>query len=167
MSRSGVSASTRFPIDLRLVACAVSLLLAASPLLAGDPRSSLLMVEGYVSSVIVEPGEGGLALVAVWLTPEPDGTPRRELLLAPRPALDGIGFEVEVGDHLKARVFPTEQGPVKVHKVLNLTRRKMVKVRALSQIPLWDGSGAWQGGECQGLHAAAQENRGARAGPPR
>lgn len=125
------------------------------------------MVEGHVDSVIEEPGEGGLAIVAVRLAAEPGDSRRWELLLAPRLALHGIGFDVEVGDHLKARVFPTEQGPVKVHKILNLTRRKMVKVRALTQVPLWDGTGAWQGGECQGLYLAAQEDRGVGGGPPR
>ena len=43
--------------DLRLVACAACLLLVASPVLAGNPRSSLRMVEGYVGSVIEAPGD--------------------------------------------------------------------------------------------------------------
>ena len=167
MSRSPASASARFRLSVRRLACVACLPLVAAPLVAGDPRSSLLMVEGNVSSVIEEPGEGGLAIVAVRLAAEPGASRGWELLLAPRPALEEIGFEIEEGDHLKARIFPSEHGPAKVHKVLNLTRRKMVRIRSLSQIPLWDGRGIWQGGGCQGLQAAARQGRGSRAGPPR
>lgn len=123
------------------------------------------MVEGLVTSVAERPGEGALAIVTVRLAAPADGSRRWELLLAPRTALAEIGFEVEVGDHLKARIFPTAEGPAKVHKVLNLTRRTMVRIRTLSQIPLWDGSGAWQGGQCRGLQAAGRESRGGRPGP--
>jgi hypothetical protein len=123
------------------------------------------MVEGQVSSVTERLGEGTLTTVAVRLATPSDDSRSWELLLAPRPALDEIGFEVEVGDHLKARIFPTADGPAKVHKVLNLTRRKMVRIRTLSQIPLWDGSGAWQGGQCQGLPVTDRESRGVRPDP--
>ena len=143
------------------------LLLVAGPLPAGDPRSSLLMVDGLVSSVTEEPGEGGLPTISVRLEGRPEGSRTWALLLAPRPALDEIGFEVEVGDHLKARIFPTEQGPAKVHKILNLTRRKMVRIRTLSQIPLWDGGGAWQGGEGRGLESPIREDDDLRGARPR
>lgn len=106
------------------------------------------------------PGEGELAIVAVRLAASADDSRSWELLLAPRPALTEIGFAVEVGDQLKARIFPTEEGPAKVHKVLNLTRRNMVRIRTLSQIPLWDGTGAWQGGPCQGLQVADRSDSG-------
>lgn len=136
-----------------------SLLLLASPLMADDPRSSLLMVEGRVISVAERPGEGALAIVTARLEAPSDASRSWELLLAPRRALADIGFEVEAGDELKARVFPSPEGLVKVHKALNLTRRKMVRLRTLSQIPLWDGSGVWQGGPCQGLQVAGGESR--------
>ena len=119
------------------------------------------MVEGRVISVAERPGEGALAVVTVLLWPAEDSQ-GRELLLAPRPALAEIGFEVEVGDQLKARIFPVATGPAKVHKVLNLTRRKMVRLRTLSRIPLWDGSGAWQGGRCRGLHVTESRDGDAR-----
>jgi hypothetical protein len=141
----------------------LALILLASPLSAGDPRSSLLMVEGRVVSVIETPGEGGLAIVMVQLAPWSEDPRSWQLLLAPQSALADIGFAVEVGDQLKARVFPTAEGPAKVHKVLNLTRRNMVKMRTLSGIPLWDGSGAWQGGESRGLQEAEREDRAPRS----
>jgi hypothetical protein len=123
------------------------------------------MVDGHVISVSEKPGEGGLTIVAVQLAASSDDSRSWELLLAPRPALDEIGLEIAVGDHLKARIFPTEEGPAKVHKVLNLTRRKMVRIRTLSQIPLWDGGGAWQGGQGRGLQVAGREGRGAEPDP--
>ena len=125
------------------------------------------MVDGQVTSVTEQTGEGGLSIVAVQLEGRPDESRTWALLLAPRPSLDEIGFEVEVGDHLKARIFPTEQGPARVHKVLNLTRRKMVRIRTLSQIPLWDGRGAWQGGKCLSLQSPAREDQDGRRGRPR
>lgn len=148
------------------LAFAVSFLLLAGPLPAEDPRSSLLMVEGRVTWVTEAPGEGALDVVEVGLAAPEDGSQSWELLLAPRLALEQIGFEVEVGDHLKARIFPAAQGPARVHKVLNSTRRKMVRLRALSQIPLWDGSGAWEGGPCLGLQVTAREGSGVEADPP-
>ena len=150
--------SERRTVLSRWLGCAASLLLFAGPLPADDPRSSLLMVEGRVVSLAERPGEGALAIVTARLEAPADGSRSFELLLAPRRALADIGFEVAAGDELKARVFPNPEGPVKVHKALNLTRRKMVRMRTLSQIPLWDGSGVWQGGPCQKLLAAAGEN---------
>lgn len=145
-----------------------SLLLVAGPLIAGDLRSSLVMVEGSVVSVAEKPGEGELSIVAVKLASRSGDAETLELLLAPQPALDEIGFEVQVGDRLKARIFPSQEGPARVHKVLNLTRHTMVRVRTLSQIPLWDGSGAWQGGPCLGLQGPRAEGAGGRRrGPPR
>ncbi len=120
------------------------------------------MVEGRVTSVSEKPGEGGLSIVTVQLAAPPDDSRSWVLLLAPRLALADIGFEVEPGDQLKARIFPTAAGPAKVHKVLNLTRRNMVRIRTLSQIPLWDGSGAWQGGQCRELEVTGPASRGRR-----
>lgn len=152
----------------RWLAWPAGLVLLAGPLTAGDLRSSLLMVEGRVVSVAEMPGEGELPIVAVQLTAQSDDARSWELLLAPKPALEEIGFEVQEGDRLKARIFPSEEGPARVHKVLNLTRRTMVRVRTLSQIPLWDGSGAWQGGQCRGLQGPNLGDRVARRrGPPR
>jgi hypothetical protein len=117
------------------------------------------MAEGQVISVAEKPGEGALTIVTVQLVAASDDSQGWELLLAPRSALADIGFEVEVGDRLKARIFPSEEGPAKVHKVLNLTRRKMVRLRSLFQIPLWDGSGAWQGGQCLELQTTVGQSR--------
>jgi hypothetical protein len=124
------------------------------------------MVEGQVISVAEKPGEGALTIVSVQLAAPSDDSRSWELLLAPRSALADIGFEIEVGDRLKARIFPTAEGPVKVQKVLNLTRRKMVRLRTLFQIPLWDGSGTWQGGQCRGLQFTGRENGAVLPDPP-
>jgi hypothetical protein len=124
------------------------------------------MVAGQVISIAETPGEGGLAVVTVRVSSSADASRVWELLLAPRSALSEIDFEVEEGDQLKARIFPAGEGPAKVHKVLNLTRRKMVRIRTLSQIPLWDGTGAWQGGPCRGLQVADQGDAGARSEVP-
>ena len=105
-----------------------------------------------------KPGEGELAIVTVRLSAAAEDSRGWELLLAPRAALAEIGFEVEVGDQLKARIFPTAEGPAKVHKVLNLTRRRMVRMRTLSGIPLWDGKGVWQGGQGRGLQVSGSRD---------
>lgn len=123
------------------------------------------MVEGRVLAMAETPGEGELAIVTVRLSAPADDARSWELLLAPRAALAEIGFEVQVGDRLKARIFPTTEGPAKVHKVLNLTRRKMVRMRTLSRIPLWDGSGAWQGGRGRGLQVSGRRESDVGADP--
>lgn len=159
MSRSGISLRARYPLPARWLACLAAALLLPASLRAADPRSSLLMVEGQVTAVTEAPGEGNLASVAVQLGASAGGRRTWNLLLAPPRALAEIGFEVAVGDHLKARIFPSNEGPARVHKVLNLTRRKMVRMRTLSQIPLWDGGGAWQGASCRSLEAPIREDR--------
>jgi hypothetical protein len=159
---SGREVSARWLHLSRWLAYSAGLLLLAGPLLGDDHRSSLLMTEGQVISVAEKPGEGALAIVTVQLVAPADDAPSWELLLAPRSALAEIGFEVELGDQVKARIFPSAEGPAKVHKVLNVTRRKMVRLRTLTQIPLWDSSGAWQGGECRELPMINRQSRDAQ-----
>jgi hypothetical protein len=85
------------------------------------------------------------------------------VLLGPEQALDEIGFAVEAGDRLRVRVFRADEGAVRAHKVLNLSRGTMVRLRTLRQVPLWNGQGAWQGGPCrsgQGGGGAGRQHRG-------
>lgn len=102
---------------------------------------SLTVLEGTVLSVGEAPGEGGLAVVSVRL--EGSG---QEILLAPAPVLAELDFEVTEGDLLRMRVLGSEEpGRALVHRVLNLTRSRMVRLRTMQQTPLWDGAGHWQG----------------------
>jgi hypothetical protein len=133
------------------------LLLAFAPAVStrADPddksslRASLLTVEGTVQVVDQLSGEGELPVVAISLVRETDAAEEVEILLAPEKALSDIGFEVEVGDRCRIRIFSSERGPAKAHKIFNISRGTMVRIRTLHQVPLWDGSGAWQGGRCR------------------
>jgi hypothetical protein len=113
-------------------------------------RSSLVTVEGTVTGVGSAQGEGDLEALSVTLAPKDGEGKELNLLLAPRSTLDEVEFQVEQGDRIQARVFPTDEGPAKVHKVRNLTRHTVLRLRTLHRIPLWDGAGAWQGGPGRG-----------------
>jgi hypothetical protein len=113
-------------------------------------RSTLVTVEGTVIGVGSAQGEGGLEVLSVTLSPKDSEGKELNLLLAPKTTLDEVEFHVEEGDRVQARVFPSEDGPAKVHKVRNLTRHTMLRLRTLHRIPLWDGVGTWQGGPGQG-----------------
>lgn len=115
-----------------------------APVSAADISSSR-MVQGTVISVGLHPGEGALELVTARLAIDGGEGQELELLLAPSAVLDEIGFVIEPGDRMKARVFGSESGASKVHKARNLSRRSMVRLRTLRQIPLWDGAGIWMG----------------------
>jgi hypothetical protein len=132
-----------------------TLMFLAALLLTGatskeELRSSLVTVEGTVTGVGSAQGEGDLEALSVTLTPKDGKGKELNLLLAPRSTLDEVEFQVEPGDRIQARVFPTDEGPAKVHKVRNLTRHTMLRLRTLHRIPLWDGAGAWQGGPGRG-----------------
>lgn len=116
----------------------------AVPVTAAD-SFLLRTVQGTVVSVGREPGEGALELVTARLALDGGQGQEVDLLLAPSEVLDEIGFAVEAGDRMKARVFSPDTGPSKVHKARNLSRNTMVRLRTLHQIPLWDGDGAWMG----------------------
>lgn len=112
-------------------------------------RASLAKVEGVVISVETFSGDGGDLTVARIRVGESE--PRElSIALAPEETLSQIGFDVQVGDRLRARIFLSDEDPVLAHKVLNLTRGTMVRFRTLTRIPLWNGRGQWQGGSCRG-----------------
>jgi len=153
----------------------VSLVSAAT--LAGEAHSaqstSLRTVEGTVVRVSSRLAEGNLQVVAVALdtgVTEPD---HLDLLLAPQRVLDEISFGLEEGDRLRVRVFVADQGPLKVHKAMNLTRGTMVRFRSLRQVPLWGNAGDWEGGDCRqqgshgGGHGSGHGSRSGGGGPKR
>ena len=135
---------------LRFAAICLAVLMLIGASSKDDLRSSLITVEGTVLSVASAPGEGDLEVLSVTLAPTGAEGRKMDLLLAPKATLDEVDFQVEQGDQIQARVFPADDGPAKVHKVQNLTRHTMLRLRTLHRIPLWDGVGAWQGGPGQG-----------------
>jgi hypothetical protein len=150
---------------------AVILLAAVSTAVArghrqGAGTSSLKTVEGVVMSVGTLPGEGG-EVNAVRLqvaTPEPY---EMSIVLAPEKTLREAGFDVQIGDRLRAKVFLSDDEPAPVHKVMNLTRDTMIRLRTLTRVPLWDSNGRWQGGACRTQHGAGgqggTQHRGGRS----
>ena len=155
------------PLSIWLVSILVAAL-CSGVAVAGD-RSSLTVVEGTVLEVGTHLGEGDLELVTVRIGADRPEAGEIELLLAPRAALEETGFTVQQGDRLKARVFIAHEGPATVHKVLNLSKNSMVRLRTLRQIPLWDGAGMWQGGpglSGQGGHHGRKHGLQPGSGPP-
>jgi hypothetical protein len=116
---------------------------------AGSRRSSLTTIEGRIDAVETVPGEGGVDALAVRVVldePEPRDL---QILLAPEKALAEIGFEVQEGDRLRARIFLAEDGPAPAQRVMNMTRGTIVRLRTLTRIPVWSSAGQWQGGACR------------------
>lgn len=112
-------------------------------------RASLMTVEGVVFAVETVSAEGGGNITAVRLVLERPESREIDVLLAPANALSQTGFEIEAGDRLRARVFLTGEDALEAHKVMNLSRGMMIRLRTLRRVPLWDGSGRWQGGPCR------------------
>jgi hypothetical protein len=122
-------------------------LAAGLPVQAADgvDHSSLKTVEGVVTGIDRVSGEGGVEILQVTLGGT-EGADPLSFLLAPAEALQSIGFEVREGDRLKVKCFFEGDGPARVHKIMNVSRGSMVRLRTLRQIPLWDNRGLWQGG---------------------
>jgi hypothetical protein len=140
---------------VRTIALVLPVLLAATDLEAGPTdkdrlREALRSVEGRVVALDSARGEGSLPLVAATL--ESEGATREtvRILLAPVATLEAIGFAIERGDRLRAKLFVAEQGPAPVHAVENVTRGTEARLRTLHRVPLWDGRGTWQGGPSSG-----------------
>ena len=112
-------------------------------------RQSLRTVEGSVVAISSTPGEGDLPVVTIALQVDGPEAEPLEILLAPAQVLGEIDFAVREGDVLRARVFVSEQAPLKAHKVMNTTRGTMVRFRSLAAIPLWTARGHWEGGPCR------------------
>lgn len=103
--------------------------------------SNLAEIRGPVVGITAVPGEGDLDVVAVEIDSSP--SPSRVILLGPASMLEEAGFEVREGDVLRIKVFvaETEGDPETALRVLNLTRKTMVRLRTFHQDPLWDRSG--------------------------
>jgi hypothetical protein len=125
-------------------------------------RASLRTFEGRVVGLSYIVAEGDLPVLAVELDTAAPGEDTAEVLLAPERVLEAINFLVREGDHLRVHVFVAAQGPVKAHKVINMTRDASVRLRTLHKYPLWDAQGRWQGGPCRLRHG--QHSRGAGGG---
>jgi len=108
--------------------------------------STLRTVEGRVLSLSSSKGESDLDLLTVDLAIEGGNAKTVQLMLAPDQIFDEIGFSVNVGDRLRARVFVDSAEPAPVHKVQNLSQGTIVRLRTLRATPLWNTSGRWQGG---------------------
>jgi hypothetical protein len=144
---------------------ALLLLGATAPEITAAPdraarRASLKTVEGEVLSVATVPGEGDLPVLAVTLQigGQPGGPV--EVLLAPESTLVEIGFPVEPGDRIRARIFTGEEGPARAHKVWNISQGTMVRFRTLHKTPLWDRTGTWQGRTGRGAAGGRRAGHG-------
>jgi len=150
--------------NLVAIACSILLLGAVGAQAATqDARAisaAVLVVEGKVTAVYEKPAEGGLEVVGASLL---CGDKTHEILLAPRTALRAVGFHIEPGDSVRARLFASEDGDsLRVQKILNRTRGDMVRLRTLRRDPLWDGTGRWNGSEPgAGQHVGGTQDRGA------
>lgn len=139
----------------------------AAPLAARD-SVPMRTIEGRVLTVDRYQGEGGVEVVQATLgvPGEPEvGVP---ILLAPESVCNQIGFRIEEGDRLRARIFVSTDGPSRVQKVQNFTQGTMVRLRTLHKTPLWNAVGSWQGGPMRttaGGHRHGQNQGG--GGPPR
>ena len=136
---------------------------------AAEPAAALVTLEGTVAELREAEGEGGLSLRGFVLATgrdEDGGAAVEQILLAPDGALAEAGFEVEVGDRVRVRVFVTAGSRTAyAQKALNRTRGRMVRLRTLRQEPLWDAAGRWQGAETA-VGPADGERRRAGQRPP-
>lgn len=145
-----------------VLAAAVALSPAVAAERVARGTSNLAEVRGPVLQVTAVPGEGDLDVVAVEIDGG-DGPPQL-VLLGPASMLDEAGFEVSEGDMLRVKVFVGEDDGDRraALRVLNLTRRTMVRLRTFHQDPLWDTSGRWEG---VGAHGAGGRGGSPSSGP--
>ena len=154
---------TSWRTSLALAVGLATLCVAPSPCLAGG--AALRTLEGEVVELRRLPGEENLELLGADLRIDGEEAPIT-VLIAPPELLEQVGFVVEPGDRLRTRVFIEEQ-PVRVHKLMNITRRSMVRVRTLRMAPLWDGQGRWYGTSPGGAGSGAGSSGGSGAGKQR
>lgn len=131
---------------------------------APSRRVSLATVEGVIEAVETVPGEGGGKALAVSLRTEEPEPRELKILLAPETALEEIGFTVEEGDRLRARIFLSGEDPAPAQRVMNVTRGTIVRLRTLSRIPVWNSAGQWQGGACRNGQGWATGDHSRRGG---
>lgn len=140
---------------------------AASRAVLGIKSSvPLKTIEGRVVTLEQFQGEGGVEVLLARIDTGDGSDSSTQILLAPESVCGQIGFQVEEGDRLRARIFVSPEGPSRVQKVQNFTRGTMVRLRTLHSTPLWSANGAWQGGPVRTARGHSQAGRGAGKGPP-
>jgi len=128
---------------------------------------SMKTIEGRVVAVERYEAEGGVEVLMARIDTGEGAESGTQILLAPKAVCQDIGFEIEEGDRLRARVFIATEGPSRVQKVQNFTRGTMVRLRTLHSTPLWSAAGTWQGGPIRTARGQNQAGPGAGKGPPR
>jgi hypothetical protein len=150
--------------------CTLAALAAAYPSGGGAQRrggrQALKTVEGEVYEIGSATGEGGVEIVVIEIRPDPTSGETTSVGLAPAPALDDAGFDVSVGDTVRVRIF-VGTPPVSAHKILNLSRSTMLRLRTLHRDPLWDSAGRWLGERYRHRGGPAGPGRGEARGPHR
>lgn len=153
-------------VALALLAGRIAAATAVGPAHAAEaePATTILTVEGTVVDVGEAPGEGELTVTSIRLAGE--GTAAvDEVLLAPGPALAEAGFDLAVGDLVRARVFLVPGSRTAyAQKVMNRSRSLMVRLRTLRHEPVWDTAGNWQGTTEVEVRSERPAERG--TGPP-
>lgn len=160
-------ASSRWPLGH---AVALAVLFAAPGAGEQTQRFSFATLEGQIVEVSEQKGEGELQLLTVDLVTDEPQAKKVTVLLGPVEICREIGLVVEDGDRVRVRVFVTEEGgdAVKAQKILNLSRRVMVRLRTTHDVPLWNSAGAWHGGPGRPFHGGQHgTRRGGASGPGR
>ena len=156
--------------EIRLTLVTLCLLVwPATVVLALGIKSSVPMktIEGRVVAVERSQGEGDVEVILARIQTADGGDTSTPILLAPESVCDQIGFEIEEGARLRARVFVTPDGPAPVQKVQNFTRGTMIRMRTLHTTPLWSGNGTWQGGPVRTARGHDRAGQGGGKRPPR
>ena len=158
----------RIHVRMSSYALCLALLLAfwVAPLGARD-SVPMRTIEGRVLAVARHQGEGGVEVLMAKLAVPGGPESGTQILLAPESVCEQIGFQIEEGDRLRARIFVSADGPSRVQKVQNFTQGTMVRMRTLHTTPLWSATGAWQGGPIRTARGHDQAGRGSGKGPPR
>lgn len=150
-----------------LVLLAGLLLMAVAARADCKNASTLRTVEGRVQSLGLQKGEGDLELLTVDIAIQGTNAETMQLMLAPGQVFDDIGFSINEGDRLRARVFIDSEGPAPVHKVQNLTQGTVVRLRTLHATPLWNATGGWQGSSIRNGPGPHRHGYRGGQGPPR
>ena len=145
-------------------------LLAALAAFAGPPadaagrgrrEEALREVSGRILRLETVRAEGGLDAQVAWVRLA-DGS-EASLLVAPPAVLEQLGLRFAPGDRIRARVFVDGDPPWPVHKIRNVSRGQMARLRTLTHVPLWDGAGHWVG-SWSGPHGGGDRHGGRHDG---
>jgi hypothetical protein len=145
----------------------VVLLIGLHSVEADQKKFSFTTFEGRIVAVGALAGEGEIELLSVDVATGSSPPKRVTVLLGPVDACREIGFEVDEGDEVRVRALVAGEGePLKAQRILNLSRRVMVRFRTMRGLPLWNSAGAWQGSPGHAYHGGHHRARGG-GGPGR